>query len=44
MFNVNRRINILLYEDKILAVISGAYELTEIAEVIKEKTNGNVRI
>ena len=29
-------------DTRILAVIPGAYELFEIAELIKEKTNGNV--
>ena len=43
MFNVNRRNNQILYEENILAVIPGAYELIEIAELIKE-TNGNVII
>ena len=28
----------------VLAAIPGAYELTEIAELIKEETNGNVII
>ena len=52
MFNVNRRNNQFLYDTqgetwsdtRILAVITGAYELTEIAELIKEETNGNVII
>ena len=52
MFNVNRRNNQFLYDTqcetwsdtRILAVIPGAYELTEIAELIKEETNGNVII
>ena len=52
MFNVNRRNNQFLYDTRgetwldtrILAVIPGAYELIEIAELIKEKTNGNVII
>ena len=44
MFNVDRRNNQFLYEEKILAIISGAYELFEIAELIKEETNGNVII
>ena len=33
-----------MYEDNILAIIPGAYELTEVAEIIKEETNGNVII
>ena len=52
MFNVNRRNNQILYdtqgeawsETRILAVTPGAYELTEIAELIIEETNGNVII
>ena len=44
MFNVNRRNNQFLYEENILAIIPGAYELFEIAELIKEETNGNVII
>ena len=52
VFNVNRRINQFLYDTRgetwtdtrILAVIPGAYELIEIAELIKEETNGNVII
>ena len=52
MFNVNRRNNQFLYdtqgkacsESRILADIPGAYELFEIAELIKEETNGNVII
>ena len=52
VFNVNRRNNQLLYDTqcekwsdtRILAVIPGAYELIEIAELIKEKTKGNVII
>ena len=52
MFNVNRRSNQLLYgtqdetssDTRILAIIPGAYELIEIAELIKEETNGNVII
>ena len=50
VFNVNRRNNQFLYDTRgeiwtdtrILAVIPGAYELSEIAELIKEETNGNV--
>ena len=50
VFNVNRSNNQLLYDTRgetwtdtrILAVIPGAYELIEIAELIKEETNGNV--
>ena len=49
LFNVNRRNNHYLYDTQdetwsdthILAVIPGAYELIEIAEFLKEKTNGN---
>ena len=52
MFNVNRRNNQFIYDIKgetwpdtrILAIIPGAYELFEIAELIKEGTNGNVII
>ena len=44
MFNVNRRNNQFLYEGEVLAVIPGAYELIEIAEILKEETNGNVII
>ena len=52
VFNVNRRNNQFLYDTegetwsdtRILAVIPGAYELIEIAELIKEETNGNVII
>ena len=52
VFNVNRRNNQLLYDTqgetwtdtRILAVIPGAYELIEIAELIEEETNGNVII
>ena len=52
MFNVGRRNNQFLYdtqseawsESRILAVIRGAYELVEIAELIKKETNGNVII
>ena len=51
-FNVDRRNNQFLYDTqgetwtdtRILAVIPGAYELIEIAELIKEETNGNVII
>ena len=42
MFNANRGNNQFLYNGNVLAVIPGAYELTEIAELIKEETNGNV--
>ena len=42
MFSVNRRKNQFLYDSGILAFIPAAYELFEIAELIKEKTNGNV--
>ena len=50
MLNVNRRNNQFIYDIKgetwsdtrILAIIPGAYELFEIAEIIKEETNGNV--
>ena len=41
VFNVNRVNNQFLYSDK-KAITPGAYELTEIAELIKEETNGNV--
>ena len=52
VFNVNRMNNQFLYDTRgeartdtrILAVIPGAYELIEIAELIKEETNGNVII
>ena len=52
VFNVNRRNNQFIYDIKgetwsdtrILAIIPGAYELLEIAELIKEETNGNVII
>ena len=52
MFNVNRRNNQFSYDDgetwakphNNLAVIPGAYELFETAELIKEETNGNVII
>ena len=52
MFNLNRRNNQILYsetwasphEGEVLAVTPGAYELIEIAELIKEETNGNVII
>ena len=52
MFIVNRRNNQFLYEDgetwaklrNNIAVIPSAYELLEIAEIIKEETNGNVII
>ena len=42
MFNVNRKNNQFLYQDNILAVIPGAYELPDVAELIKEETEGNV--
>ena len=52
VFNVNRRNNQFLYDTRgetwtdtrVLAVIPGAYELIEIAELIKEENNGNVII
>ena len=52
VFNVNRRSNQFLYDTqgetwsdtRILAVIQGAYELIEIAEIIREENNGNVII
>ena len=52
VFNVNRRNNQFLYDTqgkkwsdtRILAIIPGAYALIEIAELIKEETNGNVII
>ena len=51
-FNVNRRNNQFLFDTqggtlsdtRILAAIPGAYELIEIAELLKEETNGNVII
>ena len=43
VFNVNRGNNHFLYSDN-KAIKPGAYELTEIAELIKEETNGNVII
>ena len=50
VFNVIRRNNQFIYDIKgetwsdirILSIIPGAYELFEIAELIKEETNGNV--
>ena len=51
VFKVNRRNNQFLYEgnireavSSILAVTPGAHELTEIAQLMKEETNGNVII
>ena len=52
MFNLNRRNNQFIYDIKgetwsdtrILAIIPGANELFEIAELLKEETNGNVKI
>ena len=52
VFNVNRRNNQFLFDTRgetwtdtlILAVIPGAYEKIEIAELIKEETNGNIII
>ena len=52
VFTVNRRNNQFLYDTqgetwsdtRVLVVIPGAYELIEIAELIKEETNGNVII
>ena len=52
VFDVNKRNNQFLYDTqgetwtdtRILAVIPGAYQLIEIAELIKEETNGNVII
>ena len=52
VFIVSRKNNQFLYDTqgetwsdtRILAVIPGAYELIEISELIKEKTNGNVII
>ena len=50
VFNVNRRNYKFLYDGKawsethVLAVIPGAYQLIEIAELLKEETNGNVII
>ena len=43
MFNVNRRNNQFLHSDN-KAITPAEYELTEIAELIKEETNGNVII
>ena len=51
VFNVNRSINQFLYNtqgeawsaSRVLAVITGAYELIAITELIKEETNGKVR-
>ena len=42
VFNKNRRNNHFYSDNK--AITPGAYELTEIAELIKEETNGNVII
>ena len=52
VFNVNRRNNQILYDTqgetwsdtRVLAVIPCVYELTEIAELTKEETNGNIII
>ena len=46
VFNVNRRNNQFLYSNSNInkAITPGAYELTEIAELIKEETDGNVII
>ena len=52
MFNVNRMNNQLIYDTqgktwsntRTLGIIPGAYELNEIAELIKEETNGYVII
>ena len=44
MFSLNRRNNQFLYDGEVLAVIPGAYELIEIADLVKEETNGNVII
>ena len=52
VFNVTRRNNQFLYDTRgetwtdtrILAVMPGVYEIIEIAELIKEETNGNVII
>ena len=43
VFNVNIGNNQFLYSDN-KAITQGAYELTEIAELIKEEINGNVTI
>ena len=43
VFDVNRGNNQFLYSDT-KTITPGAYELTEIAELIKEETNGNVII
>ena len=52
VFNVNRMNNQLIYDTqgetwsntRLLGITPGAYELYEIAELIKEETNGNVII
>ena len=52
VFNVNRMNNQLIYDTqgetwsntRLLSITPGAYELYEIAELIKEETNGNVII
>ena len=52
VFNVNRMNNQLIYDTqgetcsntRVLGIIPGAYELNEIAELIKEETDGNIRI
>ena len=44
VLNVNRRNKQFLYDDEVFAVIPGAFELIEIAELIKEETNGKVII
>ena len=46
VFNLNRRNNQFLYSNSNInkAITPGAYELTEIAELIKEETDGNVII
>ena len=46
MFNVNRRNNQFSYSNSNInkVITPGAYKLTEIAELIKEETDGNVII
>ena len=43
VFRMNRKKNQFLYEGDVLAVIPGAYEIIEIAELIKKGTNGKVK-
>ena len=52
VFNVNRMNNQLIYDTqgetwsntRLVGIMPGAYELNEIAELIKEETDGNVII